>query len=352
MNTPLPPITSSPHGHQGGDTAVLMRRVIYALLPAIAGYVWYFGWGIVINILIAVVAALLAEAAILRLRGRPVAPSLGDGSAALTAVLLAFALPPLAPWWLPTIGALFAIVFAKQLYGGLGHNPFNPAMAGYVLLLISFPREMTSWLPPTTVSEYFPGLRDTLGYVFFGHLPHGLSLDAVTAATPLDTVRSAVGIDAALDELRQTSPLFGMAGGHGWTTVNALLLLGGAWLLWQRIITWHVPVAMLGTLFGLALLFWLFDPQHNPTPLFHLFSGAAILGAFFIATDPVSGATTPRGRLLFGAGCGALTFVIRTWGGYPDGVAFSVLLMNMAAPLLDHYSRPRIYGHPRRRPRR
>ena len=321
-----------------------MRQVLYALIPGMVAYVYYFGWGLVFNVFIAVVVAVATEAAVLRLRNRPVLPLLADTSAVVTAVLLALALPPLSPWWMTSIGAGFAIVFAKQLYGGLGQNPFNPAMVGYVVLLISFPREMTAWLPPTVLAEHPLSFLQTLGAIATGQLPQGIAWDSITAATPLDTVKTGLGLGSTVSEIR-TSPLFGDFGGRGWEWLGYYFFLGGLWLIYRRVISWHIPTAMLGALFALSGLFFLFDPDTHPSPLFHIFSCAAMLGAFFIATDPVSASTTPRGRLLFGAGVGVLTYVIRTWGGYPDGVAFAVLLMNMAAPTIDQYTQPRVFGH-------
>jgi electron transport complex protein RnfD len=340
-------VTSSPYVHGPANVTVVMMQVVYALIPAVAGLFWFFGWGVLVNITVASIVALAAEAAMLSIRKHPVKPALADGSALVTALLLGMALPPLSPWWLITVGILFAIVIAKHLYGGLGFNPFNPAMVGYVALLISFPLEMTSWLPPASLQGHHLGLMDVLGYTFGGHLPAGLNLDTVTSATPLDDMKTQLRLDKTVVEVMSASPVFGALGGKGWEVVNGLILGGGLWLIFRKVIGWQVPAGMLGALFLMALIFHLASPDGHPGPLFHLFSGAAMLGAFFIATDPVSGATSPRGRLVFGAGVGILTFVIRTWGGYPDGVAFSVLLMNMAAPTIDYFTQPRVFGHTR-----
>lgn len=343
MSAVLP---SSPHVHAPSDVSKVMHQVSLALVPALATYTWLFGWGVMLNILIASAVALTSEALVLKLRDRPIAPALADGSALVTALLLAIALPPLAPWWLTTVGVAFAIILAKQLYGGLGYNPFNPAMIGYVVLLISFPLEMTSWLAPGELREGSLSFAGAVSYVFTGSMPGAAGLDSLTMATPLDTMKTQLGMELTLGEITAES-VFGKIGGTGWEVVNGLILLGGLFLLLRRIISWHVPVAMLGSLFLAAGLFHLINPDHYAGPLFHLFSGGAMLGAFFIATDPVSGATSNKGRLWFGAGVGILTFIIRTWGGYPDGVAFSVLLMNMAAPTIDYYTQPRVFGHKR-----
>ena len=334
-----------PHALPTTSVPRVMRHVIYALAPAALAHVWVFGWGLCINALIATAAALGAEALMLRLRNRPVKPTLKDGTATVTAVLLAFAIPPLAPWWIPVIGAVTAIVLAKHLYGGLGSNLFNPAMVGYAILLISFPVEMTYWLPPRGAE---PGLQsigawDSLRFALTGSLPQALDIDAVTQATPLDLVREGLTNMQTLAEV-QVGPLFGGMGGQGWAWVNSLIAIGGLYLLLRGIIRWHIPVSMLAAIAVLAAVFHTLDASLYASASFHLFSGASLLGAFFIATDPVSAATTNRGRLIYGAGIGILTYAIRTWGGYPDGVAFAVLLMNATVPLLDRYTRPRIYG--------
>jgi electron transport complex protein RnfD len=241
------------------------------------------------------------------------------------------------------MGSLFAIVVAKQLYGGLGFNPFNPAMIGYVFLLISFPVNMTRWLPPEMLADYVPTLMDSLQIIFQSTAPVGQTWDAITQATPLDQMRTGLAQNQMLSEIR-TNPLWGDYGARGWEWSANWFLLGGLYLVWRKIISWRIPVSMLGALLLIAGLFWLTDPETHPFPAFHLFSGAAIIGAFFIATDPVSASTTPRGQLIYGASIGLLIFVIRTWGGYPDAVAFSVLLLNMAAPTIDYYTQPKVFG--------
>ncbi len=341
LNTP-----SSPHFHGPTTITGTMLSVVYALLPAAALYAWLFGWGVIINILLAIVTALACEAIMLKLRQRPVSMFLTDGSALITALLIGIALPPLAPWWLVFVGTAFAIIFGKHIYGGLGYNPFNPAMVGYVLLLVYFPREMTTWAAPLSLSEQNLSLLESLVYVFGGSLPAGASIDALTMATPLDTIKTELGLGKSIQEIT-ANPIFGALGGADGQWISLAFLGGGLWLIYKKIITWHVPVAMLGTLAALSLLFYAYDSDTFASPVFHLFSGAAMLGAFFIATDPVSGATTLKGRLIFGAGVGIFTFVIRTWGGYPDAIAFSILLMNMVAPTIDHYTRPRVFGHKR-----
>ena len=337
------PTFSSPHLPGTNQVARVMREVMIALVPGVLCALWFFGWGVLINLVLAGATCVLAEAAVLALRGRPVAPTLADNSALLTGLLLALSLPPLAPWWIPVLGALFAIVIAKQLYGGLGYNPFNPAMVGFVILLISFPREMSQWNAPAGLADAQLSLAEALTWSLYGALPAGHDIDALTHATPLDHVKIALGLGRTLTEIH-SDPLFGAFAGRGWEWVNLGFLAGGAYLLYRRVIAWQIPAGMLGALFVIALLFHAGDTDTAPAPLFHLLSGATMLGAFFIATDPVSASTTPRGRLLFGAGIGVIVYVIRSWGGYPDGVAFAVLLMNMAAPTIDHYTKPRVFG--------
>ena len=335
---------TSPHTSRPNSVDAVMLRVILALIPGAITMIWLFGWGILINMVLATVTAVACEAFCIKLRGRPVAPVLRDLSAVVTALLFAIAIPPLLPWWLTVLGAAFAIIMIKQMYGGLGYNPFNPAMAAYVLLLISWPADMTSWLPPIVLNENPLSFMQTLSAIFTGNLPSGLAWDAVTSATPLDSMRTGLSQNRMVSEITQGS-IFGMVGGHGWEWVSIAFLAGGLWMIYKRVITWHIPVSILGTLFLFALVCALLDPEAFPNPMFHIVSGGTMLGAFFIATDPVSACTTPRGRLLYGAAIGAWIFIIRTWGGYPDAVAFSVLLLNLSAPVIDHLTQPRVYGH-------
>ncbi len=339
---------SSPFLKPELSVSKMMLVVLLALIPGVITSVWVFGFGVLVNIVLAITFSLLFEAVMLYLRKRPVKVYLRDNSAVLTAVLLALALPPLAPWWLTLVGSFFAIVIAKQLYGGLGYNPFNPAMAAYAILLVSFPAEMTTlWTAPVMLGGHESlSLLQTLNYQLFNQLPEALTLDAVSYATPLDVVRTSVinGL-ASISEIKSTGQTFGMLGGIGTEWVNLAFLAGGLFLLKKGVIQWYIPVSMLATLGFVSLLFGSFELDSNPSPLFHLFSGATMLGAFFIATDPVTAATTPKGRIIYGAGIGLLIYIIRTWGGYPDAIAFSVLIMNMCVPLLDYYTQPRVYGH-------
>jgi len=337
------PTSGAPHMPPQITVAKVMLQVLLALIPGILAYTWFFGPGILIQILLATGFALLFESLMLRMRGQPLKPFINDYSAVVTAVLFALAIPPLAPWWISFIGMLFAISFAKHLYGGLGKNVFNPAMVGYAVVLISFPQVMTAWLPPLAVAAHSPGLLDSLLIIFTGHVPLAGGWDAITQATPLDTLKTGIESGRMVTEIRH-STLFGDFGGVGWEWIANWFAVGGFFLLYKRVISWQVPVAVIVSVVLFSLPFWLADPDSSPSPMQHIFSGALILAAFFIATDPVSGCVSNKGRLIFGAGVGIITLVIRRWGGYPDGIAFAILLMNMAAPLIDRYTRPRIYG--------
>jgi electron transport complex protein RnfD len=335
----------APHLRGADGVPDMMRRVLLALLPAVIVHTWYFGVGIICNILLASAVAVGSEALMLYIRKKPVAFYLSDYSAVVTAVLLAFALPSLTPWWITAIGSGFAIIVAKHLYGGLGYNIFNPAMAGYAALLISFPEELSRWPLPRmeNIDMQSVGIYGTLTYFFSGNLPAEFAWDAVAGATPLDTVQTQLGLSKIMDEI-SISPIFGNFGGLGWEWINLAIAGGGIWLLKREIIQWTIPAGVLGSLLICATIAYLFDASLNPSPMLHLFSGSAMLGAFFIATDPVSAAASRRGRLIYGAGIGVLTYIIRRWGSYPDGVAFAVLLMNLAVPLVDRFTQPRIYG--------
>lgn len=337
---------TSPHATGSNRTQKIMLTVLLACVPGLAALTWFFGPGSIINVLLACIFALCLEALVLTLRKRPVAFYLADGSALVTAVLLGLALPPYAPWWLVFVGVGFAIVIAKQLYGGLGFNPFNPAMVGYVVLLISFPVAMTQWPAPEallTGAQYSPDLIASLKHVF-EIAP--ITVDAYTGATPLDIFRQNNGL--LLADLYQQRPILhqGHWAGFGYEWVNLGFLAGGLLLLQQRIFTWHAPVGMLATLALLAAVFYDGGSSNSAgSPLLHLLSGGTMLGAFFIITDPVTSTTSNKGRLIFGIGVGVLVFCIRTWGNYPDAIAFAVLLMNFAAPFIDYYTLPRTYGH-------
>lgn len=331
-------MNNSPYIRKPASIQTVMLKVLLALLPGIAAYVWFFGVGVLINLALASLAALLGEALMLKSRGRPVGIFLADLSAVVTAWLIVLTFPPIAPWWLTVSATLFAIVVVKQLYGGLGQNPFNPAMAGYAIMIVAFPALMSQWP------------HGGLGLAAqFDLIAGGLrDLDAITGATPLDALRTGLRESATPTTVQQViaaSPAFGMVGGKGWEWIAAGYLLGGLWLWQQRIITWHLPVAFLAGIAIVSGLLWAIDPGAFASPLLHLIAGGTMLGAFFIVTDPVSGPTTPRGKLYFATGAALITVIIRAFGAYPDGIAFAVLLMNICAPLLDMKNQPPVFGH-------
>ncbi|MGY4819011.1 RnfABCDGE type electron transport complex subunit D [Pseudomonas chlororaphis subsp. piscium] len=310
-----------------------MKRVLLATLPGLLALFWLFGWGILINLLLACTTALAVEATVLRLRQWPLRPVLGDGSALVSATLLALALPPYCPWWLTVSAAACALLFGKHLYGGVGKNPFNPAMLGYALVLVSFPQQMTHW-PASHGLDLLGGLQQIFGIALDSSAP-----DAWAQATALDSLR--INKSLTIDELFAGNAAFGHFGGKGVEWVNLAFLAGGAFLLQQRVFSWHAPAGMLGSLFVISLLCWNGSgSDSHGSPFFHLLTGATMLGAFFIVTEPVSGPRCAKARLLFGVGVGLLTYLIRTWGGYPDGVAFAVLLMNLAVPALERLAAP------------
>jgi electron transport complex protein RnfD len=331
-----------------------MRLVMLAMIPGILMQTWFFGWGTIIQIGLAVITAIVTEAAILEMRKRDFERALKDYSAVLAAMLLAVSIPPFAPWWVIVIGTFFAIGIVKQLYGGLGFNVFNPAMAGYVMLLVSFPVQMTQWLPPENLAQYSHNFMDAVYAVFTGFSVEGFSLaqlqtgiDGTTMATGLDTVKTGLAQGLTYSEMIEF-PIFdsvvtGLGVASSWVSLG--YLIGGLYLLKQNVINWHIPVSMIAGLVICSLIMSLVDTDLYPSSVFHLFNGSIIIGAFFIATDPVSGSTTNKGRLIFGASIGVWVYLIREWGGYPDAVAFAVLIMNMAVPLIDYYTRPRTYGH-------
>lgn len=320
-----------------------MLKVMLALVPGIAAYVWYFGPAILVSITLASITALATEAAMLKLRERPLKPFLSDNSALLTAWLLALSIPPLAPWWLVVVGTAFAIAVSKHLYGGLGNNPFNPAMIGYAVLIISFPVHMTHWLTPLAMGGVELSFTEQLAYIFNNVLPNEMKLDAVTMATPLDTLKTQLHLSVSIEQVR-AMPIYGHIAGKGSEIVALGFAIGGIYLLINRIITWHLPVVFISALFAISGLFYLLDPAHYIEPLFHVTAGATMLGAFFILTDPVTSPTTAKGKIIFAVGIALLTYLIRVFGGFPDGVAFAVLLMNICVPLIDAWTQPKIFG--------
>ncbi|MBF0589854.1 MAG: RnfABCDGE type electron transport complex subunit D [Magnetococcales bacterium] len=352
MSQPNLKITSSPHVHSGASIPDVMRTVIWALMPATALSVFMFGWPALLVILITMATCVATERLFNSIRKRP--SSLGDQSAALTGLLLALTLPPFTPWWLCIVGGIFAIGVGKQIYGGLGYNMFNPALIARVFMLISFPAEMTSWpVPAPLFTDAAISFSQSYDIIFNGIaiLPQQ-TLDAITTATPLGQYKMGVSMGKTVSDSLGGTFGFSMmdatsgklAGSLGETSA-VLLLGGGLYLIHKKIIDWRIPGSMLAGALVPAAFFWVIDGgQTYPDPLFHFVTGGLILGAFFMATDMVTSPVTPKGQIIFGASCGLLTYIIRTWGGYPEGVSFAVVIMNCAVPLIDQYTKPVIYG--------
>ncbi len=347
MNSKLlaaPPPTA-PHAIAAASVSRVMLTVVAALLPATLYGFWLYGWPAIDLWSVTVLATLAGEAASLKLAERRALPVLVDGSALLTGWLLALSLPPWAPWWIGVMGGLFAATLGKQVFGGLGQNLFNPAMVARVFLLISFPVQMTAWVAPLPITAATaPGFVEGL-HILIDGVP---KLDAVASASLLGFAKTELsrGVDL-LHSLAAAGAGHLLSGEHAGSlgeTASLLIAAGGLAMLFLRVITWHIPAAMLAGIAIPAVIAHQLDPARYLDVITHLLSGGAMLGAFFIATDYVTSPNTKAGQLVFGAGCGFLTYVIRTWGGYPEGVAFAVLLMNALTPVIDRYVRPRILG--------
>jgi RnfABCDGE-type electron transport complex D subunit len=345
---PLDTPVSAPHTTTTQSVSRVMATVMLALAPATLFGFWLYGWPSIWLFVITVGAAAFGEALCLRLMDRPIMPAIYDGSAILTGWLLALSLPPWAPWWIGAFGGLFATVLAKQAFGGLGQNLFNPAMVARVALLISFPVQMTAWVAPAPLgSAMAPGIIDGLLVTLKGMTPQ---LDAIASASLLGFAKTEMSRGVDLLQSLAHAPAqdwIGSRPGSLGETAAWLIAGGGAAMIFLRIITWHIPVAMLAGIAIPAAILHAVDPAHYLDMSTHLLSGGAMLGAFFIATDYVTSPNTSLGQLIFGFGCGLLTYVIRSWAGYPEGVAFAVLLMNSLTPIIDSYVKPRIYGRDR-----
>ncbi len=311
-------LTSSPHLSASQGLKSVMYDVVIALLPALAVSVYLFGLRTLAVILTAILAAVIFEAGVLYMRGKEDwRESALDGSAIITGILLAMNLPPSLPLWMTAVGSFVAIVIAKQLFGGLGCNIFNPALIARVFLLISYPVHMTAWTAPKA--------------------------DAISAATPLGLLKTE-GLAKVNASFSQMDLFLGNTGGSLGEMCALALLLGGVYLLIRKVITWHTPVSMLGSLAVFTGIFWVLKPDTYASPVFHLLTGGAILGAFFMATDLVTSPMTPKGMLIFGAGAGLLTGLIRLFGGFPEGVSFAILIMNALVPAIDKVTKPRKFG--------
>ena len=338
FKTDTSPFFSSPNA-----VNKVMLQVLLALIPGTLVMIYFFGWGILFNIILSILYAVGFEAFALFLRKRPIMPFISDLSAIVTGWLFALTLPPLMPWYIVFVGVFFAIIIAKHLFGGLGYNPFNPAMVGFAVLIISYPFEMTQWIQPETFAHQTHGFVDSLKML----LSHQSTpdWDAITMATPLDEVKTGLRAGTHYGDIIKQSPYLQNSLSNTWVWSSLAYALGGFWLLYKKVIHWQIPTALIGTLLIISGVFYLYDGNAYASPILHLFSGATILGAFFIATDPVSASTTPIGKLFYAASIGFFIYVIRTWGNYPDAIAFSVLIMNMAVPMIDYFTQPRVLGH-------
>ena len=322
-------VSSSPHIHDGKRVGDIMRLVIVALMPATLFSVYLFGLAALFTIVISVGSAVLFEAAWQRIMRKPV--TVNNLSAALTGLLLALNLPATSPWWMIVIGNFFAIVITKQFYGGLGYNIFNPALVGRVVLLIAFPVHMTAnWV---TASAW--------------------GAAAVTTATPLGKARMALlstgRLDVHLTRQEVYDLLLGFRAGSLGEVSVALLVLGGLFLVAKKVITWHIPVSFIVSVWAMTGIFHFVNPARYADPSFHVITGGLFLGAIFMATDYVTSPITPGGKLIFGVGCGVVTVVIRLFGAYPEGVSFAILLMNAFTPLIDRYVKPTVFGARRKK---
>jgi electron transport complex protein RnfD len=336
-------LISPPHNHSGSSIFGMMFMVCVALLPGVFFYVLYFGWGVIIQCILSVLFAIAVEWLMLKLRKRPVSLFLKDGSAMVTGLLFALSISPFAPWWVTFTGIFFAIAFAKHIYGGLGQNPFNPAMAGYVFILLCFPSFLNTW--PVAEGEGFtsPSFTEYSTIIFQGMEQLDTNFDAISGASPLNHMKSGLNQMAMVSELT-TSSIYGFMAGRGWEMVNIGFLVGGILLLITGVTYVRLPLFTLGSFFLISTLFYIVDAETYASPIFHCFSGATMLAVFFIATDPVTAPSTFRGRMIYGSMIGFIAYIIRVWGGYPDGFAFAVLLANAATPVISYYTIPTILG--------
>jgi len=328
MDSKLLTVSPSPHIHQEQTISRIMYDVIFAMLPAFAFSIYVFGLGALMVTLIAVLSAVLFEYLITKhLLKRE--PDILDGSAVVTGMLLAFNVPSNLPWWLIVLGSFVAIGIGKMSFGGLGNNPFNPALVGRVFLLISFPVQMTTWPAP---------------------FESGMSItDVVTGATPLGFIKDGLKngenlVDLMRDVPRHMDFLLGMQPGSMGEISGLLLIFGFLFLLFRKVITWHIPVIVIGTMFVFSGLLWLGNPDRFVDPLFHILTGGALLGAIFMATDYVTSPMTIRGVVIYSVGIGIITILVRVFGAYPEGISFAILIMNAFVPLLNKYLKPSRFG--------
>ena len=321
-------ISGSPHLHGGLSIKRIMWGVVIALIPATIVSFWYFGIAAILLTAVSVLTCLLVEFLTTKFFLKEQA-SVGDGSAVITGILLALNVPSNLPIWMIVAGAVFSIGVAKMTFGGLGKNPFNPALAGRVFMLISFPADMTSWPVPV--------------------VNRTVLVDAITGPTSLGIVKEGLAKGDVMSDVMTRIPtyadmLLGNMGGSLGEVSAIAIILGGLFMLIRKIITWHIPVSFIGTVFVFTGILYLIDPSQYINPVFHLLAGGLMLGAIFMATDMVTSPMTRAGMILFGIGCGLLTVVIRVWGAYPEGVSFAILIMNAVTPLINKGFKPKKFG--------
>jgi electron transport complex protein RnfD len=326
-----------------------MLKVCLTLIPGILVYSWFFGFGIVVHSLTCVVFALIIEAVMLLLRRRDLKLYLSDGTVIVTAILFALMITPLTPWWISLTGLAFGIIIAKHLYGGTGQNLFNPAVTAYIFVLLCFPAYLNIWPAPGDIGTGMDTTSTQLKSIFSSPMlsqaliNSEIDIDSISGATPLSEMHNQLDSMAMISEFKN-SPYFGNWAGTAWEWINLGYLLGGIALIFMGIISWRIPIAVLTGVLAISAIFNMYDSDSYASGIFHLFSGGTILGAFFIASDPVTASTTPKGKLLYGGLIGILAYIIRIWGAYPDGIAFSILIANSLVPLIDKYTRPKIIG--------
>ena len=330
-------ISQSPHQLGKNSVKKLMYGVLIALIPTLGFSLYFYGLGALIVVLTSVVSCVIFEWLITKFILKK-QPTLFDGSAIITGLLLAFNVPSNLPIWIILIGALVAIGIGKMTFGGLGNNPFNPALVGRVFLLISFPVQMTSWP--------LAGAKTRFTFWYSGMTQE--TLDGLTGATPLaqvkETLANGEAISTITDLPSHLEMFYGQMGGSLGEIAAIAILIGGIYMLARKIITWHVPVSTIGTVAIFTGILWLIDPQHNADPLFHILTGGLLLGAIFMATDYVTSPMSKSGMIVFGVGIGLLTVVIRVFGAYPEGVSFAILIMNALVPLINKYMKPKLFG--------
>jgi len=348
-------LVTSPHKHNRSSVFKKMLIVCLALIPGTVAYIWFFGPAVLIQAALSILFALIIEFLILKIRKLELSLYLFDGSVIVTALIFALMITPYTPWWISLIGISFGIIFAKHIYGGLGQNIFNPAAAGYIFVLLCFPVDMNNWPVASGINSGDDSSVNYFSIIFSNPLNSNTSsttslyadnaeqLDAVSSATPLADMQNRIASMDMVSEIR-TNPIYSILAGKGWEWVNIGYLLGGVILLILGIISWQIPTAFLGGMFCISLVFNMYDSEIYASTLFHLFSGGSMLGAFFVATDPVTASITPKGKLIYGCLIGILAYIIRIWGAYPEGIAFAILIANSFVPLIDKFTRPRVIG--------